>query len=440
MAAWSATELQGALTALTTRGRCFVAAGATSSLAGLLLGEHDLVRIGVLLIALPLAAVLTVARSRYRLSCTRVLEPSRIGAGEQTTVTLRLTNLSRLPTSVLLVEDQLPRALGTAPRFVLDRLPAGQQRAVAYRVRSRIRGIWRVGPLSVRLADPFGFCELARSFAASDRLVVTPAITPLPSFRVPGDRTSGGEGLAAALALGSDDDVGTRPYREGDDLRRVHWRTTARTGELSVRQESLPWQARATVLLDTRASVSEGVTMPESATERAVAAAASVAVALARGGFALRLVDAAGRVRVSAPAATAEAAVLTELAGIACEDQVVDLAGAALALAAAPGTLVAVLVRPSPATVVPLAPAASRAGGRARALALVVGQPPRAARASAPGQAAFSPAASPPDAATAGELLAAAGWSVATTADGARLGELWPELLHADAARAGARQ
>lgn len=433
MAVPSRAELRSALSGLTTRGRSFAAAGSSCGLAGLVLGERDLVRIGVLLIALPLAAVLSVVRSRYRLSCTRTVEPARLAAGESTTVTVRVRNLSRLPTSVLLVEDQLPRELGTAPRFVLDRVPTDQQRSVAYRVRTRTRGIWRVGPLSVRLADPFGFCELVRSFTASDQLVVTPAITPLPPASSGGDWSRGGEGLAAALSLGSEDDVGTRPYRDGDDLRRVHWRTTARTGELTVRQEGLPYQARATLLLDTRLPAAGDEHLPVPPSEWAVSAIASVAVALARRGFALQLVDAAGRVRVSAPAAGAEHAVLTALAGIVCEDECADLSLASATLAGMPGTLVAALVRPARAAVLPLLGAGSAAGGRAGAFALLADGPSTRLRGTQFGGVDRRGDGGGVNGAR--DLLAAAGWAVGIAGPDTRLDALWPELLRSSSAR-----
>ena len=75
----------------------------------------------------------------------------------------------------------------------------------------------------------------------------------------------------------------------GDDLRRVHWRSTARWDELLVRQEERPWQGRATVLLDRRRGSHSAASF-----ERAVSAAASVIVACWRRHFLLRLVDTTG--------------------------------------------------------------------------------------------------------------------------------------------------
>ena len=173
--------------------------------------------------------------------------------GASARVVLRLQNLSRLPTGTLLLEDRLPYALGSRPRFVLDRLGAHQASSVAYTVRADVRGRYEVGPLVVRLTDPFGLCELTRSFPSVDRLTVIPQVVPLPSVRLAGEYAGTGDSRARSVAVHGEDDAATREYRHGDDLRRVHWRSTARVGELMVRREEQPWESRATVVLDTRA-------------------------------------------------------------------------------------------------------------------------------------------------------------------------------------------
>ncbi|HWG92742.1 MAG TPA: DUF58 domain-containing protein, partial [Mycobacteriales bacterium] len=244
------TGLRAALSGLTVRGRCLLAAGAALVGCGALLGQRDLLRVGVFLLALPLVAVAVVARTRYRLACTRRLDPPRVEAGRASTVRIHLDNVSRLPSGVLLMEDQLPYALGGRPRFVLDRVEPQGARDVSYPARSEVRGRYRVGPLSVRLTDPFGLVELTRSFASTDELVVTPVVTPLPPVRLGGDWSGGGEAASRAVATAGSDDTATREYRYGDDLRRVHWRSTARVGELMVRREEQPFQNRATLLLD----------------------------------------------------------------------------------------------------------------------------------------------------------------------------------------------
>ncbi|MFI7124230.1 DUF58 domain-containing protein [Nonomuraea sp. NPDC050153] len=281
--------MRAGLRALTSRGRSFLASGVAALLMAVILGENDLFRIGVLVTALPLLAAMVVARTRYRLSCARRLDPPRAEVGGEATVTLRLENVTRLPTGLLLIEDTVPYALGVRPRFVLDRVESRGVREIDYRVRSDLRGRYTIGPLSVRIADPFGLVELTRSFTISDTLVVTPHVAALPHVRLSGEWTGGGDSRTRSVAAAGDDDVAPREYRQGDDLRRVHWRSTARHGELMVRREEQQWQSRGALLLDTRRYAHRGEG-PRSSFEVAVSAAASIGVHLAREGLGLRLV------------------------------------------------------------------------------------------------------------------------------------------------------
>ncbi|MEU4403293.1 DUF58 domain-containing protein [Streptosporangium sp. NPDC023963] len=277
------------LKALTARGRSFLASGVAALLCAFILGEHDLLRIGVLVISLPLLAAMVVARTRYRLSCARRLDPPRAEVGSEATVTLRLENVTRLPTGLLMIEDTVPYALGARPRFVLDRVEAQGIREIDYRVRSDLRGRFGIGPLSIRISDPFGLVELTRSFTISDTLMVTPQVVALPHVRLAGEWTGGGDSRTRSVAAAGDDDVAPREYRQGDDLRRVHWRSTARHGELMVRREEQQWQSRGALLLDTRRYAHRGEG-PRSSFEAAVSAAASIGVHLAHEGLGLRLV------------------------------------------------------------------------------------------------------------------------------------------------------
>ena len=306
--------MREALGGLTTRGKLFLAAAAGATLAALILGEKDLLRVAILLAVLPVLAAAYVGRARYKLSCTRALEPHRAQVGASARVVLRLHNLSRLPTSTMLLEDRLPYALGSRPRLVLEKLGAHQASSVAYSVRADVRGRYEVGPLVVRLTDPFGLCELSRSFATVDRLTVIPQIVPLPHVRLAGEYAGAGESRARSVAVHGEDDAATREYRHGDDLRRVHWRSTARVGELMVRREEQPWESRATVVLDTRAVGHRGEG-PTASFEWAVSTAASVSVHLRDGGYKLRLVTDTG-VDVDATEVGGEGTLLDHLAEV----------------------------------------------------------------------------------------------------------------------------
>jgi uncharacterized protein (DUF58 family) len=279
------------LAGLTTRGTSFLTAGAATVLAGLLLGSKALLSVGVLLIVLPLMASLAASRSRYRLSCNRSVSPARVG--HTATVTLRLENASRLPTGLMLAQDTVPYALGTRPRYVLDGIERGGVRELSYPLRSDLRGKFEIGPLEIRIADAFGVVELGRSFSSRSTLVVTPKVVPLMRAAASASWAGDGDGLTRTTAAAGEDDVIPRSYRNGDELRRVHWRSTARYGELMVRREEQRWKNRALLFLDTRRSAHAGAGMASSF-EFAVSAAASVGVHVARDGLDGQLITDAG--------------------------------------------------------------------------------------------------------------------------------------------------
>jgi uncharacterized protein (DUF58 family) len=336
-------SIGASLAGLTTRGRCLLAAGLALAACSVLLGQRDLLRAAVFLVFLPLAAVFVVARTRYRLACSRLLDPPRVEAGRLSTVRLRLDNVSKIPSGVLLMEDALPYVLGGRPRFVLDRVEPQGVREVSYPVRSDVRGRYRVGPLSVRLTDPFGLVELTRSFSSTDDLIVTPVVSPLPTVRLGGDWTGGGDATARAVSVSGSDDAATREYRHGDDLRKVHWRSTARVGELMVRREEQPFQSRATVLLDTRTIAHRG-DGPGSSFEWAVSGVASIAANLGRAGYGLRVLLDNGIDLVPAAVPSTEGAVLDALAGVlASRAESLDAATGQLRSYGVDGVLVAVL-------------------------------------------------------------------------------------------------
>ncbi|MFI1966663.1 DUF58 domain-containing protein [Streptomyces pathocidini] len=287
------SALRDALGGLTTRGRSFLAAGFAAGACAYVLGQADLLRVGLLLAALPMVCVAALLRTRYRVSSGRRLSPARVPAAAESRVHLRIDNVSRLPTGLLMLQDRVPYVLGPRPRFVLDRVEPGGRREVSYRVRSDLRGRYPLGPLQLRLADPFGMCELTRGFSSQDTLTVVPRVEPLPPVRLSGEASGYGDGRQRSLALAGEDDVLPRGYRHGDDLRRVHWRSTARYGELMVRREEQPQRAGCTVLLDTRRTAYQG-SGPDSAFEWAVSGAASVAVHLLERGFSVRLLTDTG--------------------------------------------------------------------------------------------------------------------------------------------------
>jgi uncharacterized protein (DUF58 family) len=393
---------------LTTRGRSFVAAGGAAVVCGLSIPEPDLVRVGALLIVLPTVSAFAARRSRYRLSCSRRLDPPRVPAGESTSVTARLENVSRLRTGVLLAEDVTPYRLGSRPRFVLDEIEPSGSRELNYQIRSDTRGKFTIGPLRVRVADAFGLVEISRSFSTTSTLVVTPKIIPLPRAAAPSSWLGEGDGGMRTISAIGEDDAAPRAYQDGDGLRRVHWRSTARYGELMVRREEHQWRNSASVFLDTRRSAHSG-TGASASFEFAVSAAASIGAHLAEEGFRAKFLTDAGEI---APRGTFTDTLLDMLAVISPSNAVAFRSGTT-ALANAGGQLIAVLGRLTAEDAAQLA-AARRGNAPAMALLLTVS--------------CWATDTVGPDTERAAETLAAAGWRVAVATAATPLAAAWQQL------------
>ncbi|PWW24698.1 uncharacterized protein (DUF58 family) [Geodermatophilus normandii] len=327
--------MRTALTSLTLRGRCLVAAGITLLALGMLLGERPLVQIAVFVLALPLLSALAVSRQRFRVGVRRTVSPARVPRGQDAEVLLEVTNADRRAGRLWLLSEQLPADLGRTPSFVVERLPGGDTAAMRYRVSGGRRGRFRLGPLRLRLVDPFGLVQRTTSGTDGAPLVVVPRVRPLGAGGPGGGHGGGGAGARRSIAVHGEDDVSTRQYRHGDDLRKVHWRATARTGELMVRLEERPWRAQAALLLDTRSGAhlltraagpgpAAGSTPPgppgdpappHDSLEWLVEAAASIGTHLAQRGAVLRVLTTGGELTPAAGPAARGAAGLgsTEL-------------------------------------------------------------------------------------------------------------------------------
>ncbi|MET9266865.1 DUF58 domain-containing protein [Amycolatopsis sp. NPDC004079] len=278
-----------ALSGLTTRGRCLLAAGIAAAVCSLVLNERDLLRVAVFVVALPLLVAAYISATRLRLGAARALRPDRVAAGTTGEVDLELWRSGRLPGGEVLLEDGVPYALGSRPRFVVERLPHDRRVLLRYPLRPAMRGIQQVGPLRATITDPFGLCEFERELIGHSRLVVVPRVVPL--WGLPGGAGAGaGDDGSVRLHSGQGEpDVIVRHYRTGDDMRKVHWRSTARRDEIMVRIEERPWRGGTTVLLDHRAAAHHG-SGPTASLEWAVSFAASVSLHLRRTGHRVRLV------------------------------------------------------------------------------------------------------------------------------------------------------
>ncbi|MEV6446945.1 MULTISPECIES: DUF58 domain-containing protein [unclassified Amycolatopsis] len=413
-----------ALSGLTTRGRCLLAAGIAAAVCSFVLNERDLLRVAVFVVALPLLVAVFISATRLRIGATRTLRPQRVAVGGNGEVQLELWRSGRLPAGEILLEDGVPYALGSRPRFVVERLPHDRRVALRYPLQPVLRGIQQVGPLRATITDPFGLCEFERELIGHSRLVVVPRVVPLWGLPSGAGIGVGDDGTVRLHAGQGEADVIVRQYRQGDDLRKVHWRSTARRDEIMVRVEERPWRGGTTVLLDHRAAAHHGAG-PAASLEWAVAFAASAALHLRRSGHRVRLVSEHGVTLADTPGDGGDHydhVVLDALAALQpAHQRDITLAGDP----AEGQELIAVLGTVSTEAVHELTQYRPRG---IRSLAVLLDTPTWSAGVSAPEQR----AAATEDSAA---LLRAAGWGVIVAGPGSPMPQVWAELCRSGARR-----
>lgn len=413
------------LSGLTIRGRCLLAAAIAAAVCAVILDERDLLRVAAFVAALPLLSLFVCARSRVGLVARRRISPDRVPVGASSRVRISLASRGRLPVGGVTMYDDVPKGLGGAAGFTLTEPPRGQGKSVEYDVRPELRGIHRIGPLRCRVADPFGLAGFERELAGSNRLVAVPRVWPLTGVPAGSGLGAGDHGSHRLFAGHGEDDTTVREYRHGDDMRRVHWKTTARKDELMVRVEERPQHGGVAVLVDNRAAAHRGMGA-RSSMEWAVSAAASVCLHLHRHGRRVKLVGAAGRTVTGGPETGAEG----ELDDNLVLDSLAELQPTAqreLSSATDPGAgqaLIAILGGTTAAGATELA-GTRPIGSHNIALLLDVGAW------SGDGGHAFDPA-------PAAHRLRTAGWSVVTVHDPATpIPIAWENLCEQDASQQG---
>lgn len=277
---------------LTSRGRALVLAVIPLLVAARLLGAVELA-------GLAAGALVAVALARYQVGghtvtyeVVRSLEPSRVEAGSPARARLLFTNSTgRAARHLTLAADALDSTGGSrgAARCLVPPLGPGEVAEVAYDLPTARRGVVTVGPLTLTVADPFGLAEVVAVGNGATRLTVLPrteTVLAVSGRAAPEARWGSARPSPVPVGL---DYFTIRGYERGDDARRIHWPTTARTGELMLRLDEAAGEPMTTVLLDTRA----GAHTPGSF-ERAVEVAASAAGAALRDGRRLRFLTTGG--------------------------------------------------------------------------------------------------------------------------------------------------
>jgi uncharacterized protein (DUF58 family) len=265
---------------LTRRGWSLVGAAVGLVIGSFLLGTIEMLVLGVSALVLLLAVLVwLVFRRAPDLAVQRRVRPDRLQVGADGRIDLRIENRGRQPTPLLVATDWFDEGRRAA-RFLVPPLASGAAARAAYAIPTRRRGRYRVGPLALAASDPFGLARRGVPSVPDSEVLIRPRVYEIVAPVAVGSRIAGESEVPAPRAMPSDlgDEFLTlREYEVGDDLRRVHWRSTARTGELMIRQNEARWRSRAAVALDVHPDRHDAESF-----EVAVEATASVVARLVR--------------------------------------------------------------------------------------------------------------------------------------------------------------
>ena len=270
-----------------SRGTGIFFSGLAMWLVARIIGSPGLEVVGLGLAALPAIAALFVRWGHQRIAIHRRLSDVRVTPGTRVTVHIEVENRSPASTSFLMLEDRSPPALGRSARLVVAAIPGHRSQQISYTVLPQSRGRYQLGPLLVDVSDPFALIRQRLEFDEREDLIVTPEIEDLSATPESSFGANVGASRTRNLFRTGEEYFTMRQYQEGDDLRRIHWPSVARTGTLMIRQDESSRRSSGLVFLDSR----EGALGQAhgAAFERAVSVAATLGVVLARGGFSLKL-------------------------------------------------------------------------------------------------------------------------------------------------------
>lgn len=211
--------------------------------------------------------------------------------GEILSLAISVENQKVLPLPWLEVEDEIPEQLplvtGCAvPTYKVNRVALvntvslwGFQRVTRrYQFRCSARGVYTFGPAIVRSGDPFGWLVREERVSARETLLVYPLVAPLDAFGFSPQRPFGERAATRALFEDPLRIAGVREYLRGDEPRRIHWKATARAGDLRSKIYEPSSQYHLLLLLDINTYKEPWMGLDPEIQELTIAAAASLAM------------------------------------------------------------------------------------------------------------------------------------------------------------------
>jgi len=219
--------------------------------AGRVLGPLEFVVAGLVAVMAVVLAVAVRQIRKSRLTVSRIMSSSHVEAGQPVRVDLDVRNVGRHKTPLLRIQDSVSSTRGV--RLSLAPIRPHGSVIAAYRLPTTRRGVVVLGPVTIDDIDAGGLARRRHTFTSLATLLVHPVIELVPGMPIlSGHDPLMGDQQKQALGISDEEFDGLREYQPGDDLRKVHWPSSARHDELLVRQFQPPRHGRVTLIVDTR--------------------------------------------------------------------------------------------------------------------------------------------------------------------------------------------
>ncbi len=179
----------------------------------------------------------------------------RSQVGEQARERVTIRNLWPFPKLWLELQDH-----STMPQHssgFVTYLPGNDRRRWVTRTACTMRGKFSLGPATLVSGDPFGIFRLERKVPGSSEVLVYPQTTALPGFSLPSAELPGGQDVKSRTYHVTPNVASIREYQPGDSFNRIHWRSTARSGQLMVKEFELDPTAEIYLVLDMQERVQQ---------------------------------------------------------------------------------------------------------------------------------------------------------------------------------------
>ena len=276
---------------LTRQGVGALVAGTASLIIGRVFAVLELFVIGTAFLVAAIAALSFVLLRRPQVEAVRWIHPSVLVAGDTGRVDLHLQHLGRIRSTAFELSETVHRS--GAPeheaRLPVGSLAAGARSSTGYQLPTAVRGVIELGPLTVETRDPLGMARTSTVVVGVNEVAVAPRAFLLDMPHL-GQGVLGNHLLNKARRLGPGEFHALRKYAEGDEPRSIHWKASARSEDLLVKQHTLEGLKRCTVVFDALPASY----LDDAGFERGVTAAASLVHSAERSGLTTRFLTGGG--------------------------------------------------------------------------------------------------------------------------------------------------